>query len=55
MKNSKKKYFYISSLENGIKVLELLADKKELTITKKSSEKNWKRRGNWDLRLIMRN
>lgn len=34
MKNSKKKYFQISSLEKGIKVLELLADKQELTVTK---------------------
>ena len=34
MKNSKKKYFHISSLEKGFKVLELLAEKEELTVTK---------------------
>ena len=34
MTDSKKKYFYINSLEKGIRVLELLADKQELTVTK---------------------
>ena len=34
MKNSMKKYFYISSLEKGFKVLELLAEKEGLTVTK---------------------
>lgn len=34
MKNTKKKYFHIHSLEKGTKVLELLAEKGELTVTK---------------------
>ena len=34
MKNSKKKYFHINSLEKGFKVLELLAEKEELSVTK---------------------
>jgi DNA-binding IclR family transcriptional regulator len=32
--DANKKYFQIASLEKGIKVLELLADKQELTVTK---------------------
>jgi DNA-binding IclR family transcriptional regulator len=31
---AKKKYFHINSLEKGIRVLELLAEKQELTVTK---------------------
>ena len=34
MKNPKKKYFHINSLDKGTKVLELLADKGELSVTK---------------------
>ncbi|MGD2185360.1 MAG: IclR family transcriptional regulator [Desulfobacterales bacterium] len=34
MKNSKKKYFHINSLEKGTKVLELLAEKGGLSVTK---------------------
>ena len=34
MKNTKKKYFHINSLEKGTKVLELLAEKGELSVTK---------------------
>jgi len=34
MKNTKKKYFHIYSLEKGTKVLELLAEKGELSVTK---------------------
>jgi DNA-binding IclR family transcriptional regulator len=33
MKNPKKKYFHINSLEKGTKVLELLAEKGELSVT----------------------
>lgn len=34
MAEAKKKYFHINSLEKGIRVLELLAEKQELTVTK---------------------
>lgn len=34
MKNPKKKYFHINSLEKGTRVLELLAEKGELSVTK---------------------
>lgn len=45
MVDSTKKYFYISSLEKGIKVLELLGDKQELTVTKVAEHLGFNRAG----------
>ncbi|MFO7737757.1 MAG: IclR family transcriptional regulator [Desulfatiglandaceae bacterium] len=45
MKNTKKKYFYINSLEKGTKVLELLAEKGKLSVTKVAEHLGFNRTG----------
>jgi len=45
MATQKKKYYQITSLEKGIKVLELLADKKELTVSAVAEQLGFNRAG----------
>lgn len=45
LKNLKKKYFYINSLEKGTRILELLADKGELSVTKVAEHLSLNRTG----------
>jgi DNA-binding IclR family transcriptional regulator len=45
MMNPKKKYFHINSLEKGTKVLELLAEKGELSVTKVAEQLGLNRTG----------
>jgi DNA-binding IclR family transcriptional regulator len=45
MNNTKKKYFHINSLEKGTKVLELLAEKGDLSVTKVAEHLGFNRTG----------
>lgn len=45
MSASNKKYFYINSVEKALKVLELLADKQELSVTKVAEHLDFNRTG----------